>query len=72
MVVGGSYEVNNVFAFEGDKPPLIYAESNEVALGICRNMSNNEIDIRRNELTKWYLDRITLIKRRISYFANIF
>lgn len=72
ILVGSTYELERAFEFEGDFPPFLFAESYEKALEISQQKTNEEINIMREKVVKWYIDRISLIKRRIRLFLDVY
>jgi len=57
VIVAPEYEINHIMGYPGTpggKPPLIYSDSWENALEICRRMTDAEIDQRRELVVGWY------------------
>jgi hypothetical protein len=66
IVVGPIAEINHAFYFDGEQPPFLYASSWEGALKAAMKMSAAEIDAKRAELVRWYINRINYIRRKIQ------
>lgn len=65
-------EIRLVFEHEGDRPPLFFASDFETALNKSRGMSDRDIDVFREELVHWYVNRMATIKRRIVHYTSIY
>ncbi len=65
VIVGPNAEVSHAFAYNGHPPPVIHAESWDKALSICELMKSADIDKRREELVKWYIETNARIHDRI-------
>lgn len=72
IVIGEESEIVRTFSFEGDVPPLFSASTPEMALSLARNMTDDEIDLRRELQTAWYIRRMDYIRKKIRYFLNVF
>lgn len=72
IVVGGRWERERTFEFEGDLPPFVFEEEYPAALERCKNMTDAEIDKLREDNVHWYIDRISSIKRKISLFLQVY
>ncbi len=71
IVCGPVDEMHKAFEYEGDVPPLLFAEDFEKALVVSRAMSNAEIDNRRQLLKDWWVNRMSATIRRIHHYISI-
>ena len=70
LVVGSSKEIGHLFHYNGNNMPLVTADSWGRMLAICQNMTDDMIDRKREELARWYVNKMTQIKERITAVFN--
>lgn len=58
IVASHASEISTTFNYNGHKPNLLFANSWNDALVIARNMSDADVDNKRNQLVNWYVDRM--------------
>lgn len=56
VLVGNEYEIQDTFYYDGNKLPLVYAESWEQVVSICRELLNTPEKIQQiqDQLLKWW------------------
>eukprot|EP01041_Mallomonas_annulata_P009614 gene9614-19979_t len=59
VVVPSEKELNFTYSYQGHWLPVITAPTPIEAVNICQNMSDLQIDIKRVELARWYIERVT-------------
>jgi hypothetical protein len=47
-------------------PPVLYSDSYEEALAHAQKMTDAEIDAQRTQLTKWYIERMNYLIKRVD------
>jgi len=72
VVVGPKFESDLAFEFEGDLPPLIFADSFQSALQICKNLTDSDIDKLRSDNINWYINRMKYIMKKIDFTLSVF
>jgi hypothetical protein len=72
VIVGSQKETDLTFEFEGNKPPLLYADNYTSALQICQSMSADDIDEKRKNVISWYVNRIDQIQGKIELTLRIY
>jgi hypothetical protein len=72
IVVGGKWEIDRVFEFEGDQPPFLFAENYNEALLTCQNMNDDEIDLQREKIVYWFTNRVQYIIKKVNLHLTVF
>ena len=70
MVVGSSAEIGHLFEYNGNRMPVVWANTWDHMLAICQNTTDEQIDFRREKLTQWYVSKMTQIKEQIAVIFN--
>lgn len=69
-MVGSSAEIGHLFEYNGNRMPIVLANTWDHMLTICQNTTDEQIDVTREKLVRWYVSKMTQIKEQIAVIFN--